>query len=89
MEPTSIPILSSGFSCLNATREKLVREIVESFVASTHAGQFCGRLTIVISLKDFLERKIDLEYLGHFFKEECQYGNAMRPVNFETSGTAV
>ena len=89
MEPISVPVLGSGFSRLNAKREELVREIVKSFVAATHAGRFCERLTIVISPKDFQERKINLESLSRFLEQECQYGNTMRPTNSGTSGTAV
>ncbi|MCY4364000.1 MAG: DUF6430 domain-containing protein [Gammaproteobacteria bacterium] len=89
MEPISVPVLGSGFSRLNAKRDELVREIVKSFVAATHAGRFCERLTIVISPKDFQERKINLESLGRFLEQECQYGNAMQPTNSGTSGTAV
>ena len=89
MEPISVPVLGSGFSRLNAKREELVREIVKSFVAATHTGRFCERLTIVILPKDFQERKINLESLGRFLEQECQYGNAMQPTNLGTSGTAV
>ena len=89
MEPISVPVLGSGYSRLNAKREELVREIAKSFVAATHAGRFCERLTIVISPKDFQERRIDLESLGRFLEQECRYGNAMRPANSEASGTAL
>ena len=91
MEPISVPVLGSGFSRLNATREELAREIIKSFVAATHAGKFCEHLTIVISPKDFQKRKINLDSLGRFLEQECQYGKAMQPVNLEAtgSGTAI
>ena len=89
MEPINVPVLGSGFSRLYAKREELVREIVRSFVAASHAGKFCERLTIVILPKDFQERKINLESLGRFLEQECQFGNAMQPTNSEASGTAV
>ena len=89
MEPINMPILGSGFSRLNLTREVLVREIVKSFVVATRAGKFCEQITIVIRPRDFLERRIDLESIGSFLKQECQYGNTVRPKNPKTSGTAV
>ena len=89
MGPISVPILGSGFSRLNATREELLREIVKSFVAATHAGRFCERLKIMISPKDFRERKIDLDALGRFLEHECRYGNALRPSDSTTVGTAM
>ena len=87
MGPISVPILGSGFSRLNATREELVREIVKSFVAATHAGQFCEQLRIMISPKDFREMNIDLNALGRFLEHECKYGSAPRPANAATVGT--
>lgn len=89
MEPIGMPILGSGFSRLNATREVLVREIVKSFVVATHAGKFCERLTIVIQPRDFIEGKIDLESIGGFLNQECQYGNAMPLIDSKDSSTAV
>ena len=89
MEPISVPVLGSGFSRLNSTREELVREIIKSFVAATHAGRFCERLAIMISLKDFREKRIDLESLGRFLEHECRYGNAPPPTDSESLGTAV
>ena len=78
MSPIDIPIIESGFSRLNATREELIREIVKSFVAATHAGKFCEQLRIVISTKDFRERKVNLEILGRFLEHECMYGNVQK-----------
>ena len=44
MDPINVPIIGAGFSRLNATREELVREIVKSFVAASHAGRFVNGL---------------------------------------------
>lgn len=89
MDPINVPILGSGFSRLNATREELVREIAKSFVAATHAGRFSERLRIVISPSDFRERKIDLEGLGRFLEHECAYGGAREAPGVAKVGTAV
>ena len=88
MDPINVPIIGSGFSRLNATREELIREIVKSFVAATHAGRFCERLRIVISAADFRESRIDLEVLGRFLEHECTYGNVQAASGSATVGTA-
>ena len=89
MGPIAVPILGSGFSRLNATREELIREIVKSFVAATYAGRFCERLTIVIAPKDFQAKNIDLARLGRFLEHECTYGQSSRTTpTAETPGTA-
>ena len=88
MDPINVPIIGAGFSRLNATREELVREIVKSFVAASHAGRFCERLRIMISAGDYRTSKIDLEALGRFLEHECTYGNVQDPSGPATVGTA-
>ncbi len=73
LEPLCCPVLGSGLSRLNATREELIREIVKSFVASTRIGKFCEHLTIAISPADFRSSQIDLEALRRFLVHECTY----------------
>ena len=89
MDPINVPILGSGFSRLNATREELVREIAKSFVAATHAGRFSERLRIVISPSDFREKKVNLEGLGRFLEHECAFGSAQEAPGEARVGTAV
>ena len=89
IEPINVPVLGSGFSRLNATREQLIREIAKSFVAATHSGKFTERLRIVISLSDYHEKKIDLEGLGRFLEQECAYSSFHVAVGTTRVGTAV
>ena len=88
MGPINVPIIGSGFSRLNATREELVREIIKSFVAATHAGRFCERLRIMVSAQDFRDSAIDLEALSRFLEHECTYGNVQEATEPTTVGTA-
>ena len=88
IDPINIPIIGSGFSRLNATREELVREIIKSFVAATHAGRFCERLRIMVSAQDFRDSAIDLEALSRFLEHECTYGNVQETTEPTTVGTA-
>ena len=83
LEPITIPIVGSGFSRTNATREELIREIAKSFIAAAREGRFCEHLTIAISPDDFREKDIDLQVLGRFLEHECTYdsGAARLPLN--------
>ena len=73
LEPITIPIVGSGFSRTNATREELIREISKSFIAAAREGRFCEHLTITIAPDDFREKDIDLQSLGRFLEHECTY----------------
>jgi hypothetical protein len=70
------PILGSGFSRLNATREALVHEMVRSFIPAVRAGAFCRSLIIAVSPRDFREGHLDLERLSQFLQHECTYGSS-------------
>ena len=88
MDPINVPVVGSGYSRSNATREELIREIVKSFVAATYSGRLCELLRIMISPSDFGRGQIDLEELGRFLEHECRYGR-MSQVPSETKvGTA-
>jgi len=82
------PILGSGFSRLDATREALVHEIVRSFIPAVRAGTFCRGLIIVVSPRDFREGHLDLKRLGEFLQHECAYGSsALGAANLPAVGT--
>jgi len=76
LEPVCCPILGSGYSRVNATREALIREIVRSYVAAATFGPFCERLVIAISRLDLQKGEIDLGGLGRFIEHECLYAVA-------------
>lgn len=71
--PLCCPILGSGFSRADATREELTREIIKSFVSACRAGRFCEKLTIAIAPSDFKSGSINLETLRRFLEHECLY----------------
>ena len=70
------PILGSGRSRTNATRDELVREMIRSFIPAARAGAFCTSLTIAVSPTDFAAGHIDLAGLSSFLQHECLYGSA-------------
>lgn len=84
------PILGSGFSRINATREELIHEIVRSFIPAVKAGTFCRGLLIAVSPQDFREGHLDLERLRQFLQHECAYGSsALGASSLPTTGTSV
>jgi hypothetical protein len=72
------PILGSGFSRLDATREELIHEIVKSFIPAAKAGTLCRALIIAVSPKDYRDGHLDLRRLGQYLEHECTYGSSAR-----------
>ena len=79
LERIAMPIMGSGLSRVQVERERLIREIVKSFIAAARTGRFCEYLTIAISSQDFSEKKISLPKLGRFLEHECTYVSDSRP----------
>lgn len=83
-----VPILGTGFGKLVETREKVIREILKSFVAACASDRFCDEFTLVISVKDFLQHQINLNELGDFLKYLTTY-TEMRSATDTGKGTAI
>lgn len=79
IEPVVVPVLGSGFSRIDGTREELIREIVKSFIAASRAGYFCEQLTIAIAPQDYRRGHLDLRGLGSFLEHECRYAGRRQP----------
>ena len=90
-EDLAAPILGSGRSRIDATRDELVREMIRSFIPAARAGAFCTSLTIALSAADFTAGHVDLAGLSAFLHHECLYGSASeatdRSANQATHGT--
>lgn len=76
-EPLCCPILGSGFSRLNLTRQQLLHEIIKSFVAATIEAKFCEKLTVIIHSNDFRKGHVDLDKVGRFLEHECVYARSI------------
>lgn len=70
------PVLGSGYSRLDVTTERLVHEIVRSFIPAVREGAFCRSLIIMIHPDDFRDGRVDLSRLGAFLTHECMYGSS-------------
>lgn len=71
----AIPVLGTKYSRINVSHEKIIHEIIKSFVAACDTGRFCENLTIVIYPKDFKRGSIDLYRLSQFLEYFCKYGS--------------
>ena len=73
LEPLVVPVLATGRARVNVTREKMIREIIQSFIAACSEKKFTEKLTIVISPQDYREHSINLHELGDYLRHVCQY----------------
>lgn len=89
-EPLCCPILGSGFSRLNMTREELIREIIKSFIAATSEAKFSEKLVVVVTPSDFSAGHINLKEIKKFLEYECIYGRSLtKPKIKEEIGTPI
>lgn len=73
IEPLVMPVLGTGYSRITQTREEVIREIVNSFVAGCSARRFTESLTIVIHPRDFYVNGVDIVELGRYLRHVCKY----------------
>lgn len=73
INPLVIPILGSGFSRIEVTRDQIIKEIIRSFVAACATKRFTEKLTIVIHPDDFRKYDLDLAELNEFLTYQCKY----------------
>lgn len=72
-EPILVPVLGSGFSRLTETREEIIREIIQSFVAACSSQRPAESLTIVMPANDFYDNEVDLIGLERYLQHVCSY----------------
>lgn len=68
-----MPVLGTGFSRLPQSREEIIREIIDSFVAACAMKRFSPALTIVVHGPDFYRNEVDLPELGRYLRHVCRY----------------
>jgi hypothetical protein len=55
------------------SREEIIREILQSFVAACSSRKPCEKLVIVIATKDYYDLEMNLEELGDYLLHICKY----------------
>ncbi len=73
LENLVIPILGSGRTGVNEKRERILQEIVFSFVAFASEKKLTEKLTIVIHPNDLLKYDINFYELCGFIEYNCKY----------------
>ena len=73
MEKLVIPIMGSGKTTLNESREKIIKEIIVSFVSMSKENKITEELIICISPKDYHEKNFDFEMIKKFLEYQCLY----------------
>ena len=68
-----LPLLGTGMLNIPVKREKLIREIIKSFLASISEGKnsICSHLVILISPNDYKQYNIDLLELKQYLFVKC------------------
>lgn len=73
MERLVLPILGSGKSAINASREKILKEIIYSFVVFSREKKITEELVICISPTDYANKKISLDEISKFLEYNCLF----------------
>jgi Domain of unknown function (DUF6430) len=68
-----MPVLGSGFARIPESREVIIREILQSFIAACADHRPCETLTIVIPANDFYRHQVNLADLEAFIHHICKY----------------
>ena len=68
LDPLVIPVLGTGHSGIPVSRERMIIEIITSFIAACTEKKFCEKLTIVISENDYRQHDVNLEELGTYLR---------------------
>lgn len=71
--PIFIPLLGTGHGRVPVKRERIIREIVRSYIAASRTSKFCEKLTIVIHPGDYSNNKVDLQSIQEFLLLSCKY----------------
>ena len=89
LEDLVVPVLGTGLARLpDTTREDMIKEIIQSFIAACSAKKLCQNLTIVISNKDYRDWEIDIYELRDFLRHHCKYTDLKKKTD-KGKGTAI
>ena len=86
--PLVMPVLGTGHARINVPRERMIREIISSFIAACSEKKFCEKLTVVIWEKDYPKHDINLQKLGDYLQHLCKYTD-IRDKTDTGAGTAI
>ncbi len=73
MERLVLPILGSGKTGINESREKLLKEIIISFIAFSREKKITEELVLCIHPRDFMKHNIDLGNIKKYLEYSCEF----------------
>lgn len=68
-----VPVLGTGHARIRLPREEVIRNIIDSFIASCSEKNYCDKLTIAIYPQDVDRYNIDLMELDSYLEYSCRY----------------
>lgn len=71
MEPIVIPVIGTGKTGINVTRQKIIKEIIFSFMVHTNEKKISDELVICIHPNDI--ENIDIDELDEYLNYMCKY----------------
>ena len=71
----SMPILGTGRARIQEKREKVIREIINSFIAASSERKICEKLVIAVSEEDYIRHQLDLDEIDRYLHHVCKYTN--------------
>ena len=72
-EELLVPVIGTGAGRVKESREEVIHEIVNSFIAASTQKRVCDILSIVIHSSDFYKFDIKMEDLKHYLSAQCRY----------------
>lgn len=88
VEEITIPLLGTGRAGIpNVSREKVIKEIIFSIVATSRERALATRFNIVIHPSDFKDNQLDIETLAEYLRYTCEY--KYEAIDSHNEGTAI
>lgn len=88
IENLAIPLIGTGRAGIkDASRDRVIKEIIFSFVASAKERKITEKLQICIHPYDLESKELDLEKLNEYLRYMCEYRYA--DVDSQTEGNVI
>ena len=73
-----IPVIGTGRGRITESREEVIHEIIDSFIAASTQKRICDVLSIVIHPTDFFRFNLKMEDLKQYLDWQCRYSRIRR-----------